>query len=253
MTAPRAARPSTPPTRPATSPPRSDWRCAAAPGEDANAAGCRSAPGRPNGGRPGRPTTPAPPRSPAPRAGCGCTCAPGSPTDRSTRSPRPTCAAGKPTSTATSGQPPWPNAGRWRCASSSSPWTRERSTPTRSARCHRPSAGSTPSRSSVRSSGGPSPPRRPGGCWPVSRCSGGTTCSTLLGTGLRFGELAGLRRRRVHLDRAHARARGRPHPLSGRPVRQRLQAPAQERRRHPPGAPGPAGGRGDPPPAPPRQ
>jgi hypothetical protein len=176
MTAPRAARPSTPPTRLATSLPRSAWRCAGAPGEAANAAGCRSTPGRPNGGKPGSPTNRAPPRSPAPRAGCGCTCAPGSPTDRSTRSPPPTCAAGKPTSTTPWGQPPWLNAGPWPCGSSSSPPTRARSTPIRSARCPRPSAGLTLRRSSVRSSVGPSPPRRPGGCWPVSRCSGGTTC-----------------------------------------------------------------------------
>jgi hypothetical protein len=95
--------------------------------------------------------------------------------DRSTRSLQPTCAAGKPISTAPWGQPPWPNAGPWRCVSSSSPWTRERSTPTQSTRCPRPSAGLTLRRSSVRSSGGRSPPRRPGACWPASRCSGGTT------------------------------------------------------------------------------
>ena len=108
-------------------------------------------------------------------------------------------------------------------------------------------------RSSARSSAAPSRPRRPGGCWPASRCSGGTTSLTLLGTGLRFGELAGLRRRRVHLDRPLPVLEVGRHPLPGRPVRQRLQAAAQERRRHPPGAPGPAGGRGDPPPASPRQ
>ena len=51
----------------------------------------------------------------------------------------------------------------------------ERSTPTRSTRCPRPSAGLTLRRSSVRSSGGRSPLRRPGGCWPGSPCSGGTT------------------------------------------------------------------------------
>jgi hypothetical protein len=83
---------------------------------------------------------------------------------------QPTCAAGKPTSTATWGQPQSPNAGPWRCASSNSPPTRERSTPTRSARCPHPSAGLTQRRSSVSSSVGRSPLRRPGGCWPVSRC-----------------------------------------------------------------------------------
>jgi integrase len=75
---------------------------------------------------------------------------------------------------------------------------------------------------------------------------------TLLGTGLRFGELAGLRRRRVHLDRPLPVLEVGP-PATGRPVRQRLQATAQERRRHPPGTSGPVGGRGDPPPAPSRQ
>src|SRR5215216_6529027 len=38
-----------------------------------------------DGGKPGSPTNPAPPRSRAPRAGYGCTCAPGSLTGRSTR------------------------------------------------------------------------------------------------------------------------------------------------------------------------
>jgi integrase len=75
----------------------------------------------------------------------------------------------------------------------------------------------------------------------------------LLGTGLRFGELAGLRRRRAHLGPAPARPSCRRHPLSGRPVRQWLQAPAQERRRHPRGSPGSAGDRGHPPPAATRQ
>ncbi len=57
---------------------------------------------------------------------------------------------------------------------------------------------------------------------------------TFLGTGLRFGELAGLRCRRVHLDRPRARPPGRRRALPGRrPVRQRLQVPPQERRRHP--------------------
>ena len=40
----------------------------------------------------------------------------------------------------------------------------------------RPSAGSTLRRSPARSSVGRSPLRRPGGCWPGSRCSGGITC-----------------------------------------------------------------------------
>jgi Phage integrase, N-terminal SAM-like domain len=53
---------------------------------------------------------------------------------------------------------------------------RERSTPTRSARCPHSSAELTLRRSSARSSVGPSAPRRPGGYWLASRCSGGTTC-----------------------------------------------------------------------------
>jgi integrase len=64
---------------------------------------------------------------------------------------------------------------------------------------------------------------------------------TLLGTGMRFGELAGLRRRRVHFDR-----------LPWQPVRQRLQAPPQERRRHPRDPIRPHSGPGHPPPAPTR-
>jgi hypothetical protein len=49
-------------------------------------------------------------------------------------------------------------------------------------------------------SAAPSPPRKPASCWRVSRCSGWDHVITLLGTGLRIGELAGLHRRRVHLD-----------------------------------------------------
>ena len=51
----------------------------------------------------------------------------------------------------------------------------------------------------MRSSVGRSPLRRPGACCPLFWWD---HLSTLLGTGLRFGELAGLRRRRVHLGRA---------------------------------------------------
>ncbi|HZA82154.1 MAG TPA: tyrosine-type recombinase/integrase, partial [Actinomycetes bacterium] len=50
------------------------------------------------------------------------------------------------------------------------------------------------------SSVGRSPLRRPGGCW-LFPAVWWDHLSTLLGTGLRFGELAGLRRRRVHLGR----------------------------------------------------
>jgi integrase len=74
---------------------------------------------------------------------------------------------------------------------------------------------------------------------------------TLLGTGLRFGGLAGLRRRRVHLNR--------PTPvLQVADVRYQpagsaaASTPPEERRRHPRGAPRPLGGGGDPPPAPTR-
>jgi hypothetical protein len=177
MTAARAPRPSPAGTRPNSCSMRSGWSYVGAPGEDASAAGGRSAPGRPNGGKRGRPTTAAPPPSPAPKSGSGYMCAPGSPTDRSTRSPPPTCAAGKRSWPGTSGRQRWPTAARWHCGSSSSPWTRAQSTPTRSARCPRPGAESILSRSLARLSGGPSLRRRPGGCWLVSRCSGGTTCS----------------------------------------------------------------------------
>jgi integrase len=61
-----------------------------------------------------------------------------------------------------------------------------------------PSAAPTPSRFSANPSAAPSRLRKPAGCSPTWRCCRGLT---LLGTGLRFGELAGLRRRRVHLDR----------------------------------------------------
>ena len=40
-----------------------------------------------------------------------------------------------------------------------------------------PSAAPTPTGPATRPSAAPSPPRRPAGCWPVSRCSGGTTSS----------------------------------------------------------------------------
>jgi integrase len=63
MTAPKAAIPSTPRTRPATSPPRSAWRCAEAPGENDRAGDARSVNGWTTGGKCGLPTpTAAPPR-----------------------------------------------------------------------------------------------------------------------------------------------------------------------------------------------
>jgi Phage integrase, N-terminal SAM-like domain len=89
---------------------------------------------------------------------------------------RPRCAAGKLNWRARSGHRRWPTAARWRCGSSSTPWTKARSMPTRSTRCRRSSAGLILTRSSVRPSDGPLPQRRPGGCWPASRCSGETTC-----------------------------------------------------------------------------
>ena len=121
--------------------------------------------------------------------------------------------------------------------------------PTRSARSPPPSAASTPTRCSAEAKRRALTPEEAGRLlarfplfwWDHVLC--------LLGTGLRFGELAGLRRRRVHLDRPMPGPAGRRHPLPGRPVRQRLQAPPQERRRHPRDPTGPAGGRGDPPPA----
>jgi len=75
----------------------------------------------------------------------------------------------------------------------------------------------------------------------------------LLGTGLRFGEYAGLRHRRVHLDRVVPVLQVVDTQLPGRPVWQRLQAPPQERGRLPRGPPRPPGRRGDTSPAPARR
>jgi integrase len=85
-----------------------------------------------------------------------------SPTDRSTRSPRPTSAAGKRNWRGTSDLQRWRTADRWRSAL----------TPEEAGRLL--------------------------ACFPLFWWDH-VLC--LLGTGLRFGELAGLRRRRVHFDR----------------------------------------------------
>jgi hypothetical protein len=76
-----------------------------------------------------------------------------------------------------------------------------------------------------------------------------------LGTGLRFGELAGLRCHRVRLDRSApvlqvVEVRYQP---GRQPVRQRLQRPPQERRRHPGATARPAGSRVHPPATPTRR
>ena len=115
-----------------------------------------------------------------------------------------------------------------------------------SARCPRPDGAPTPSRSWTVSSAGPSPRG--------SRSPAGPVPAVLV------GPRAGSARHRAAVRGAgraappprpprppSARPPGRRHPLSGGPVRQRLQAPPEERRRHPRASPGPAGGRGHPP------
>jgi hypothetical protein len=149
---------------------RSDWSCDGAPGGAANAAGCRSTNGRTSGGRPGRPKIAAPPPSPELKTGSGGMCVPGSPIGRSRSSPPPMCAAGRRNWRAPWGRQRSRSADPWRCASSTSPWTKARSTPTPSARCHPPRLAPIPTRSSATPGAAPSPPRRPGGCWPASRC-----------------------------------------------------------------------------------
>jgi integrase len=74
---------------------------------------------------------------------------------------------------------------------------------------------------------------------------------TQVGTGLRSGELLGLRRRRVYPERR--RIEGPGGPLRGRPVRPRLQGRAQEPRQRPRGAHVRAGPPGHRPPAPRRR
>ena len=195
MTAPRAARPSTRRRGPrprrreaAGDAPRDLARTPTRPG--------RSAPGQRNGGRHGRPMIQ--PHHPLPKAGYGCTCARGSLTGRSTRSPRPTYAAGKPTGA----ERRTPTVGHCRSLALRIFQYAGRGSDRRQPgpRCHRLKRRVDPEQVFGEVDDAPSPPRRPGGCWPASRCSGGPV-PTLLGTGLRFGELAGLRRRRVHLDR----------------------------------------------------
>ena len=256
MTAPKAPRPSPPGMRHATSSQGSAWASPAAPGKGASAAGCRSAGGPSSGGRCGPPTpTAAPPPSPATESRLRLLCAAlvRRQADRA-RSARPTVAVGKPTSPASIG-----HATLMQCRSlvAADPAVRHgrrrHRQPTRSARSPRPSAAPIPNKSSDQAKRRALTPEEAGRLLAQFPLFWWDHVLCLLGTGLRFGELAGLRRRRVHLDRPMPVLQVGRHPLSGRPVRQRLQAAAQERRRHPPGAPGPAGGRGDPPPAPTRQ
>ena len=178
---------------------QSGWRCVEAPGGDANAADCHSAPGRPSGGTPGRPTTPAPPLSPPPKASCGSMCARGSPTGRSTRSPQPTCAAGKPNWPGTLGvnARPLPLAGAPHLPVRHGR-RRDRRQPVHKVpplkRRVDPEQIFTEAKRRALT------PEEAGRLLAASAVLVGPY-PHLLGTGLRFGELAGLRRRRVHLNR----------------------------------------------------
>ena len=136
-------------------------------------------------------------------------------------------------------------------ASSSSPRTKAPSTPTRSARCPAQAPGRPRTGLRRRPSGAPSPPRKPAGCWPVSRCSGGITCSPCSAPACASASWPACAAAGSTSTGPCPCSRS-VDPLPGRPVRQRLQATPQERRRHPPGPPRPPGGRGDPPPAPSR-
>jgi hypothetical protein len=179
-------------------------------------------------------------------------CSPGSATSRSSGSAWPTFAVGKPTSPAAPATPPSCNAGRWSCGSCSSPWTKTPSTAIPSARCPRPGVAPIPIRSWTRPSAGPSPRRGWSPAGPVP--------AVLVGPrALSARHRAAVRRAggatpaAASTSTASCPCSRSSIPVSGRPVRQRLQAPAQERRRHPRASPGPAGGGGRPPPAAARQ
>ena len=143
--------------------------------------------------------TAAPTPWPSPKAGSGCTCGPGSVTARSSRSAPPRCAAGNATWPPRSARPPLASASPWPCGSSSSPSTKARSTPTRSARSLPPSAADPDLvlRPGTRRALTPEEAGQLLACFPLFWWD---HVITLLGTGLRIGELAGLHRRRVHLN-----------------------------------------------------
>ena len=118
-------------------------------------------------------------------------CGPGLARRRSTGSARLTFAVGKPTSPPAPATPPSCSAGHWCCGSCSSRWTKAPSTLIPSARCPRRDVAPIPNRSWTRPSVGPHPEEAgrllaqfPLFWWDHVLC--------LLGTGLRFGELAGL-------------------------------------------------------------
>ena len=113
----------------------------------------------------------------------------------------------------------------------SSPWTKAPSMPIRCARCPHRDVAPIPNRSWMVPSVGPSPQRSRSPAGPVPRVLVGPRAvparhrPAVRGAG-----------RATPPPRppgpSPARAPGRRHPLSSRPVRQRVQAPAQERRRH---------------------
>jgi hypothetical protein len=162
-------------TRPRSCSMRSDWSYVGAPGEDANAADSRSAPGRPNGGTPGR-RRPQPDharrrRNPAPAARATLV---RRPTDRqdhprrraplaSATGPEPRTLHGGPLPVAGTADLPVRH-GRGRDRHQPSPQGPSAQAPSRS-------------RAGLRRGQAARPHPRGGraGCWPVSRCSGGTT------------------------------------------------------------------------------
>ena len=93
------------------------------------------------------------------------------------------------------------HAGRWCCGSCSSPWTKAPSTATRSARCPRPERRADPEQVLDQAKRRALTPEEAGRLLAQFPLFWWDHVLCLLGTGLRFGELAGLRRRRVHLDR----------------------------------------------------
>ena len=148
----------------------------------------------------GRPTQPHHPRRHRKPAAAACAALVRRPADRQDHPGRRAPLASA-TGRARSGRQRWPTAARWRCGSSSSPWTKARSTPTRSARCPPPKRRVDPEQvfgEVKRRALTPEEAGRLLACFPLFWWD---HVITLLGTGLRFGELAGLRRRRVHLNR----------------------------------------------------
>jgi hypothetical protein len=197
-------------TRPTSWPPKmkpsprrlgSAWRSPGRAGTGASAVGSHSALGRGNGGSLGRPTaTAARPRSPTRMDASGSTCGRGSAIGQLSGSVQPTCAVGSLSSPAGSAMTRCWRAARCCCASSSSPPTKAiEVNPVR--KVPPPKRRRDPEQVFGRVKRRALTPEEAGrllACFPLFWWDHVTT---FLGTGLRFGEPAGLRRRRVHLDR----------------------------------------------------